>query len=127
VTAPARDSAGCPRFLRRVEDANPGGQIVIVTGNLSGHDSRTTRAWPESHPRLRQVFIPGACRLNLAEGWWRLFRKTALAGQTFTDADEITFAARPATARLNTRARPWRWGRPRPKTRTYRRRFAYAL
>jgi hypothetical protein len=32
-----------------------------------------------------------------------------------------------ATAQLNTRARPWVWGRPQPKPRTYRRRFIYTL
>lgn len=43
----------------------------------------------------------GACWLNLQEGWWRLFRKAALAGQTFADPDEITYANRLATAHLN--------------------------
>ena len=115
-------------MLQRVEDANPEGQIVIITDNLSSHNSRSTRDWLADHPRLRRVFIPiGACWLNLQEGWWRLFRKAALAGQAFTDAGEIAYATRLATARLNARARPWIWGRPRPKPRTYRRRFVYAL
>src|SRR4029450_13665133 len=67
-----------------------------------------------AHPRLRQVFIPKkACWLNLQEGWWRLFRRQALAGQCFADADEITLATRVATAQLNARARPWVWAVPR--------------
>ena len=37
------------------------------------------------------------------------------------------YATRVATARLNARARPWIWGRPPPKPRTYRRKFVYAL
>ena len=61
------------------------------------------------------------------EGWWRIFRKTALAGQTFADSDEIACATRVATAQLNARARPWVWGRPQPKHRSYRRRFVYIL
>jgi transposase len=111
-----------------VENANPRGQIVIITGNLSSHDSKATRAWLEHHPRIRHAFIPKrACWLNLQEGWWRIFRKTALAGQSFAGPDEIACATRVATAQLNARARPWIWGRPQPKPRTYRRRFIYAL
>ncbi|MGW5433746.1 hypothetical protein ACWET9_42355 [Streptomyces sp. NPDC004059] len=48
------------------------------------------------------MFIPvGACRLNLQEGWWRIFRKAALAGRCFGDRDHITHAAEVATAQLN--------------------------
>ena len=52
---------------------------------------------------------------------------TALAGQEFADPDEIAHATRVATAQLNARARPWIWGRPEPKHRSYRRRFIYTL
>jgi transposase len=80
---------------------------VIIADNLSSHDSKSTRAWLEGHPRIRHAFIPkGACWLNLQEGWWRIFRKTALAGQSFADPDEIACATRVATAQLNARARP---------------------
>lgn len=74
------------------------------------------------------MFIPvGACWLNLQEGWWRIFRKAALAGQTFADPDEIEAATTLATAQLNARARPWLWGHPAPPTRKLRRRFVYCL
>jgi hypothetical protein len=53
--------------------------------------------------------------LNLQEGRWRIFRKTALAGRSFADPDEICYATQVATAQLNARARPWIWGRPPPK------------
>lgn len=53
--------------------------------------------------------------------------KTALAGQDFTDYDEIAHATRVATAELNARARPWIWGRPQPKPRSYRRRLYTAF
>jgi hypothetical protein len=53
------------------------------------------------------VFIPvGACWLNLQEGWWRIFRKTALTGRSFGDRDHITHATEVATAQLNACARP---------------------
>ncbi|MFE7215322.1 IS630 family transposase, partial [Streptomyces sp. NPDC057611] len=64
---------------------------------------------------------------NLQEGWWRIFRKTALAGRSFGDRDHITHATRVATDQLNTRARPWIWGKPAPPTRTLRRHYTYTV
>jgi transposase len=128
VAAASRNSVGYQEFLAQVEQANPTGKIIVITDNLSSHNSVSTRTWLNNHPRIRQVFIPkGACWLNLVEGWWRLFRKTALAGQTFADPEEITSATRLATTELNARAKPWIWGRPAPPTRTLRRRFVYCL
>ena len=90
---------------------------MVITDNLSSHTSCSTRTWLADHPRIRQVFIPkGACWLNLQEGWWRLFRREALAGQSFATPEEITLATPVATGQLNARARPWIWGRPAPST-----------
>jgi transposase len=128
MCAPSRNSAAYQDFLQRAEHANPQGTIYVITDNLSSHDSKSTRAWLEHHPRIRHAFIPkGACWLNLQEGWWRIFRRQALAGQAFADPDEIAHATQVATAQLNARARPWIWGRPQPKPRSYRRRFIYTL
>ena len=97
-------------------------------GCLSSHDSRALRAWLVDHPRIRRVFIPkGACWLNLAEGWWRLCRRAALAGQSFANAGELALATRVATGQLNRRAGPWVWGRPPPPARKLRRKFVYRL
>ena len=72
------------------------------------------------------MFIPkGACWLNLQEGWWRIFRRHALAGQTLADPGEIAQVTAVATAQLNARAKPWVWGRPPPPPRPRRRRFTY--
>ncbi|MET8333107.1 transposase [Streptosporangium canum] len=102
--------------------------MVVITDNLSSRSSWKVRQWLLRHPRIRQVFIPAkACRLNLAEGWWRLLRKAAFAGQTFADATEIAHALTIATAQLNTCAQPWIWGRPPPRPRTFRRTFVYLL
>ncbi|WP_257980885.1 transposase [Streptomyces sp. CB02959] len=69
MTAPSRNSAFYQQFLQKVEDANPTGEIVVVTDNLSSHNSFSTRMWLEDHPRIRHIFIPvGACWLNLQEG-----------------------------------------------------------
>jgi transposase len=99
-------------LLTAVETANPAGTIIVITDNLSSHTSASTRTWLTGHPRIRQVFIPKrACWLNLQEGWWRLFRREAFAGQSFATPDEITLATKVATCQLNARARPWVWGR----------------
>jgi transposase len=126
--APARNSAYWQAFLARLEQANPTGTIAVITDNLSSHSSLATRAWLAGHPRLEQVFIPkGACWLNLQEAWWRIFRRHALAGQTFADPGEIAQATELATVQLNSRAKPWVWGRPPPPPRPRRRRFTYLL
>jgi hypothetical protein len=89
MTAPSRNSANYQRFLGLVEQANPTGTIVVVTDNLSSHTSASTRTWLADHPRIQHAFIPRrACWRNLQEGWWRLFRREALAGETFADAQE---------------------------------------
>jgi transposase len=126
--APSRNSDGWLGLLGQVARANPRGQIRIVTDNLSSHTSFKVRRWLARHPRIQQVFIPvRACWLNLAEGWWRLLRRAAFAGQTFADADEIAHAVEVATAQLNARAKPWVWGRLPPPHRTLRRKFVYLL
>jgi hypothetical protein len=77
---------------------------------------------------VHQAFIPkGACWLNLIEAWWRLFRRAALAGQTFVDAEEIAQATGVATRQLNRRAKPWVWGRPHRLPHRLRRHFLYSL
>ncbi|WP_427019274.1 IS630 family transposase (plasmid) [Pseudarthrobacter sp. P1] len=128
MTASSRNSANYQRFVQTVEQANPHGQIVVIADNLSSHNSLSTRTWLGEHPRISHAFIPvGACWLNLEEGWWRIFRKAALAGRSFASPEEIETAARLAPVWLNTRARPWIWGRPAAPTRTLRRRFVYLL
>ncbi|MFI7142391.1 hypothetical protein ACIBQ5_33195 [Streptomyces massasporeus] len=57
-------------------------------------------------PRSSGSPTVGACWLYLQESWWRIFRKTALAGRSFDDRDHITHATEVATAQLNARARP---------------------
>jgi hypothetical protein len=128
LTASSRNTAGYLRLLEAVEEDNPDGDLYLITDNLSSHKSPPIQDWLAAHPRVHQVFIPTrACWLNLQEGWWRLFRREALAGQSFADAKEIEQATKLATEQLNRRAKPWVWGRaPRPH-RCLRRRFVYHL
>ena len=124
--AASRNSTNYVALLEEIEADNPIGDIFVITDNLSSHNSAQTRAWMAEHPRLHHVFIPtGACWLNLQEGWWRLFRRDALAGQSFATPGEIEQATRVATAQRNHRAQPWVWGRPPTSPRHHRRLFCY--
>src|ERR687884_1021289 len=110
MTAPSRNSVGYQRLLAAVETVNPAGTSMVITDNLSSHTSLSTRTWLADHPRIQHAFIPkGACWLNLQEGWWRLFRREALAGQTLANGEEIERATRVATLQLNRRAKTWGW------------------
>ncbi|MFI6803110.1 transposase [Streptosporangium canum] len=116
--ASSRNSDGWIQLPAHIAKANRRGPIVVITDNLSSHSSWKVRQWLDRHPRIRQVFTPvKACWLNLVEGWWRLLRRAAFAGQTFADA----------TTQLNTHAHPWIRGRPPPQPRTLRRTFVYLL
>jgi hypothetical protein len=126
--AASRNSKGYIASLAGIEADNPTGDIFVITDNLASHTSAETNAWLTEHPRIHHVFIPvGACWLNLQEGWWRLFRRDALTGQSFANPKEIEQATRVATAQLNVRAKPWIWGRPGRTPRYRRRLFSYRL
>jgi transposase len=128
MTAGARNSVNYCHFLGQVEQAHPEETLYVIVDNLSSHTSAKTQTWLADHPRIQQVFIPkGACWLNLQEGWWRLFRREALAGQTFADYSEIARATQVATQQLNRRAKPWIWGRPEKPPRYTRHVFTYRI
>ncbi len=55
----------------------------VITDNLSSHNSVSTRAWLEDHPaHPARVHPQGRLLAQPARGWWRIFRRQALAGQT---------------------------------------------
>ena len=130
LTLPARsrNTAGFRALLEAIDAAYPAGAVHLIADNLSSHTSAPIQAWLADHPRFHPEPLPtGACWLNLVEGWWRLFRRDALAGQSFADHTEVEAAAARATRQLNARALPWVWGRPPPPHRQLRRRFVYCL
>jgi hypothetical protein len=128
LTARSRNTAGYLDLLAAIAEANPAGEVRVVTDNLASHKSPPVLAWLAEHPRIQQVFIPvGACWLNLQEAWWRLFRRAALAGQSFANDDDIGQAAAVATKQLNKRAKPWVWGRPAKPHRHLRRLLVYRI
>jgi transposase len=101
-TAPSRNTTGYLDLLGALDRDNPGGDLYLITDNRSSHTSGPMRDWLAAHPRVRQVFIPvAACWLNLIEGWWRLVRRAAYAGQSFANRAEIAFATRIAATQLN--------------------------
>ena len=112
LTAPWRHTAGDRRLLEAVDVATPIGALSLISDNLSRHQSAPIQAWLAAHPHVPQVCIPpGACWLHRHEGWWRRFRRAALARQTVA-ADEIDRATRVARPQVNQCATPWVWGRP---------------
>jgi transposase len=128
LNAPSRNTAGYLALLEAAAEANPEGDLYLITDNLASHKRPPIQAWLEENSRVRQVFLPtGACWLNLIEAWWRLFRREAFAGQSFATHEDVAEATRAATGRLNRRAKPWVWGRPRRPRRRLRRRYIYGL
>jgi DDE superfamily endonuclease len=80
--AASRNSKGYIALLEEIEKANPKGKLYVVADNLASLTSAETNTWLADHPRIQHIFIPlGACWLNLQEGWWRRFRRDALAGR----------------------------------------------
>jgi hypothetical protein len=127
-TTASRNTAGYLELLQAIARANPTGELYLIADNLSSHLSGPIRDWLAEHPRLHHAFIPvGAAWLNLIEGWWRLLRRAAFAGQCFANRQEIALAVRVATRQLNAHASPWIWGRPPKEHRQLRRRFVYCL
>jgi hypothetical protein len=128
LTTRSRNTAGYRQLLEAIATAHPAGEVYLIADNLASHQSPPVQEWLAANPRMHQVFIPTkACWLNLQEGWWRLFRKEALAGQTFADDAEVERATQLATRQLNRRAKPWIWGRPPRPHRHLRRHFVYRL
>jgi hypothetical protein len=85
----ARTTTGYLALLQRLNDAYPHGELYLVADNLSSHSSGPIRDWPAAHPRIQHAFIPvGAAWLNLIEGWWRLFRRKAFAGQSLANHED---------------------------------------
>jgi hypothetical protein len=116
---------------RRAPDQGAAGVLPragedLGAGRPRGHDLRDHRQpvqpRQQEHPGLAgrpspdpaRLHPKGACWLNLQEGWWRIFRRQALAGQDFAGPDEIAHATRVATAQLNARARPGSGDGPSP-------------
>jgi len=128
LTARSRNTAGYLQLLQTLAAANPTGELRLISDNLSSHKSPPIQEWLAANPRVQHIFIPtGACWLNLQEAWWRIFRRSAFAGQSFADAEEIDHATEVATAQLNARAKPWVWGRPQRPPRVLRHSFIYRI
>ena len=126
--APARTTAGDLALLQALDQAHPHGDRDLLTDTLSSHTSGPILEWLVAHPRIQHAVIPvGASWLNLIEGWWRICCRTAFAGVSLANAEDVAYATRIATVHLTRHARPWIWGRPAPPRRTLRRCCVYRL
>ncbi|HSK84084.1 MAG TPA: transposase [Rubrobacter sp.] len=52
LTHRSRNTEGYLRLLQAVEQANPSGDLYLITDNLSSHKSPPIREWLDKHPRL---------------------------------------------------------------------------
>ena len=68
MCAPFRNSAAYQDFLQQAEQASPEGTIYLITDNLSSHNSKSTRAWLEDHPRIHPAGPGEAQRLRQRPG-----------------------------------------------------------
>ena len=68
--------------------------------SLQPHQCQNPYLAGRSSPYPARPIPKGDAWLNLQEGWWRLLRREALAGQTFADYLEIEQAAAVATHQL---------------------------
>jgi hypothetical protein len=129
-TSRSRNSRSYLKLLRKEDRASchTGPHLPDRRQSKDPRQRPVVREWLEGHPRMEHAFIPkGAAWLNLMEGWWRIFRRQAFAGQCFADSYEIAQATRVATRQLNQKAKPWVWGRPVKPPRHRRRIFVYRL
>ena len=69
----AKDGAGFVRFLDRLAEAFPDGQVVVALDNVGYHKSHEVRRWWITHrERIRPLWLPTyAPELNLIERVWR--------------------------------------------------------
>jgi hypothetical protein len=58
LTASSRNSAGYQHLLAAVEQANPTGELAVITDNLSSHSSFSTRTWLAGHPASGRCSSP---------------------------------------------------------------------
>lgn len=94
-TASARNTTTYRTLLETLDYAYPQGDLYLIADNLSSHTSGPIRDWLAAHPHIHHVFIPvGAAWLNRIEGWWRIFRRKAFAGQSLADHHDIAYVTR---------------------------------
>ncbi|MGY4920675.1 hypothetical protein ACWD9K_36985 [Streptomyces sp. 900116325] len=66
TTASSRNSAFYQRFLQKLEEANPAGDIYVVTDNLSSHNSLSTRTWLEEYVHRHTFVTRAEARIKIA-------------------------------------------------------------
>lgn len=107
-----RNGLNYQRFLATVEAANPEGDIVVVTDNLSSHNAPvlphlSCRTWLQEHLMISHAFIPvGAGRPDLSGGLVAPLPQDCPGRSVLRRPEEIRTATRLATAQLNAMPNP---------------------
>jgi transposase len=96
-------------FMNEVVAAYPGMRLEVILDNLSTHKPKHDR-WLAAHPHVRFHFTPThASWLNLAEVFFSILGRGALAGASFTSATQLREAMDRFIQAYNERAVPFHW------------------
>jgi hypothetical protein len=99
-----------PAFLRKVEQAYPGGELHVVLDNVSTHNTPAVRAWLEAHPRIAFHFTPtSASWMNQVETWFGTPTRQAVRRGTFRSVKELVARIDLFAASWNAGATPFVW------------------
>jgi putative transposase len=76
-------------FLKIILRRNPRGPIILILDNIRFHHAKALRAWRQSRPRLRFLFLPPyQPKLNPQEMVWQIMRRNVTHNRYYR-----TFAA----------------------------------
>jgi transposase len=96
-------------FMNEVVAAYPERAIHVVLDNLNTHKPKRDR-WLARHPNVHFHFTPTyASWLNMAEIWFSLLQRHALAGASFTSPKHLRAAIDAYVRHHNASAAPFEW------------------
>ena len=116
------------KFLDRLEDFAPLGEVYLIVDALPLHWTVETMLWNWGHTRFHFVPVPKrSAWLNLIEGFWKVLTQRSLHGRECHSTQEVGMALHSGVDDWNDRPTPFLWGRePRPK-RHLKRTYVYRI
>jgi len=101
-TDATKDGAAFVRFLDRLAEAFPDGQVVVVLDNVGYHNSHELRRWWVAHnARIRPLWLPAySPELNLIERVWRHLKDKLSCHRWWADLDALQHATERLLGRL---------------------------
>jgi transposase len=98
------------KFMNQVVKAYPGKRLCVVLDNLNTHKGQAAHAWLAEHPRVSFHFTPThASWVNLAECFFSIVSKQALAQAVHQSGRELEKALRDFVTLYNEQAGPLVW------------------